>query len=358
MKYAFIASHIDRWPVTVMCRVLKVTTSGFYAWRARPATVTPEEEDRLTILIRQIFDEHRGGYGAPRITEELRGMGYRVNRKRVERLMREAGLCARQCRRFKPVTTVADPDGPVFPDLIGRDFSASGPNLRWVGDITYLQTADGFEYLATVIDLYSRRVVGWAIGPDITAALVVRALEMAVHQRRPAPGVIFHSDRGCQYTSAEFRSFCQANHVRQSMGRTGCCYDNAAAESFFHSLKVEWLHGREIMDRQTVRTVVFQYIETYYNRKRRHSTLGYLSPCAFERQHASAGRHHAPPRSGAQRAPDRKPGDTSNASTPGNHQKTAVRPPARRSAPEPPGGLPPTGTQPLYRHPGPQGQQP
>jgi transposase InsO family protein len=272
--------------------------------------------------------------------------------------MREAGLCARQRRRFKPATTVADPEGPVFPDLIGQDFNASGTNLRWVGDITYLQTSDGFEYLATVIDLFSRRVIGWAIGADMTAALTVRALEMAVNQRRPEPGVIFHSDRGCQYTSSEFRAFCQANGVSQSMGRTGCCYDNAAAETFFHSLKVEWLHGHEIMDRREIRFHVLRYIEAYYNRKRRHSTLGYLSPCAFESQQSLAGRHQAPPRSAAQRAPDSKPGDTSNPDTPGHHRNTAVRPPARRLVPEPPGDLPPTGTKPLYHQPAHTGKQP
>jgi len=357
MRYAFIHAHAESWPVTIQCRVLQVTTSGYYAWRARPGASRPDEDDRLCDVIRAVFDEHRGNYGVPRMTEELRFLGHRVNHKRVERLMREMGLRARQRSRFKPATTTVDPDGPVFPDLIQQDFTASEPNLRWVGDITYLQTADGFDYLATVLDLFSRRIVGWALGSDITADLVIEALRMAVRGRRPTPGVIFHSDRGCQYTSAAFRKICEQEGVQQSMGRTGCCYDNAAAETFFHSLKVEWLHGREIMDRQAIRSLVFQYIEAYYNRNRRHSTLGYVSPCDFEHI-ASAGRHHAPPRSAAKRAPDQRPGDTSNAGIPGRGRNAAVRPPAGRSVPAPPGCLPPAGTRPSYHHPGQSGQQP
>jgi len=348
MRYAFIAAHCDRWPVTVQCRVLKIATSGFYAWKRRPGSNQPDEDDRLCMAIRSVFTAHRGAYGEPRITRELRDMGYMVNHKRVERLMREMGIAGRQRRQFKPQTTVADPTGPVFPDLLKQDFTAAVPNQRWVGDITYLRCADGFEYLATVLDLYSRRVVGWALGSEIDARLVIKALNMAINQRRPPKGVIFHSDRGCQYTSDAFRSACQKADVQQSMGRTGCCYDNAAAESFFHSLKVEWIHGHEIMERQEMRSLVFQYIEGYYNRNRRHSTLCYLSPCAYEERYP-AGRHHAPPRSAAQRAPDEKLGDTSNADTPKLGRKAAVRPPAERLASAPPGCLLPAGTQPLYQ---------
>lgn len=348
MRYAFIAAHCDIWPITVLCRVLKVATSGFYAWRGRPGSKQPDEDDRLSVAIRSVFTAHRGNYGAPRITRELRAMGHRVNHKRVERLMLELGLCARQRRRFKPQTTVADPNGPVFPDLIKQGFTAAAPNQRWVGDITYLRCADGFEYLATVLDLYSRRVVGWAMGGDIDARLVIKALRLAVDQRQPAHGVIFHSDRGCQYTSEAFRHACQQAGVQQSMGRTGCCYDNAVAESFFHSLKVEWIHGHELMERQAMRSLVFQYIEGYYNNTRRHSTLDYLSPCAYEEQFP-AGRHHAPPRSTAKRAPEKKPGDTSNAGTPRQSRETAVRPPAGRLVPAPSGCLPPAGTRSLYQ---------
>jgi putative transposase len=356
MRYAFIKAHAECWPITVLCRVLRVTTSGYYAWRARRGSSQPDGDDRLCVVIRAVFNEHRGNYGVPRMTRELRFLGHRVNHKRVARLMREMRLQGRQRRRFKPRTTVADPGGPVFPDLIKQEFTASARNQRWVGDITYLQTTDGFDYLATVLDLYSRRIVGWALGSDITASLVVDALTMAIQNRRPDPGVIFHSDRGCQYTSGEFRRACDQASVQQSMGRTGCCYDNAAAETFFHSLKVEWLHGREIMDRQEVRSLVFQYIEAYYNSNRRHATLGYLSPCEFERNN-SAGRHDAPPRSAAQRAPDQRPGDASRTGTPGISRHAAVRPPAGRSVPAPPGCLPPAGTRALYHETGQPGQQ-
>lgn len=356
MRYAFILAHAGCWPVTVQCRVLQVTTSGYYAWRARPGSFQPDDEDHLCEVIRRIFRDHRGNYGVPRMTEELRFLGRRVNHKRVARLMREMDLQGHQQRRFKPAKTEVDPDGPVFPDLIEQDFTAAGLNERWVGDITYLATADGFDYLATVLDLYSRRIVGWALGSDVTADLVVSALGMAIQARRPAHGVIFHSDRGCQYTSAAFREVCEQSGVRQSMGRTGCCYDNAAAESFFHSLKVEWLHGREIQERQAVRSLVFQYIEAYYNRNRRHSTLGYRSPCDFEA--SLAGRQDAPPRSTAKRAPDQRPGDSSNAGIPGHSRHAAVRPPAGRSVPAPPGCLPPAGTRALYHQNGQTGQQP
>ena len=358
MRYTFIHAHHDVWPITIQCRVLQVATSGYYAWTKRPGSRRAEEDDRFASLIRGVFKEHEGNYGVPRITEELRFMGHRVTRKRVARLMNEMGLKAKQGRKFKaPVTTQADPAGPVFQDLIEQDFSANEPNVRWVGDITYLGTTDGWEFLATVIDLYSRRVVGWALSDTIDASLVIAALTMAVRLRRPGPGVIFHSDRGCQYTSEAFRTACADLEVTQSMGRTGCCYDNAVAESFFHSLKVEWIHGHELRDRQEVRSVVFRYIEGYYNNRRRHSSLGYVSPAEFEdgarevAQSSMASRHDAPPRSAAKRAPDLQEPGPNEASLvrPGQHRKAAIRPPAGRSVPAPPGCLPPAGTTTFYR---------
>jgi len=298
--------------------MLEVPERGYFAWRRRPGSRRTEEDDRLQIAIRAIFTAHRGAYGVPRITEELRFMGHRVNRKRVVRLMKEMALQGKQKRKFKPQTTTVDPEGPVFPDLLRQDFTADMPNKRWVGDITYLETNDGFEYLATVIDLYSRRVVGWALATSLETNIIVRALQMALTQRQPEPGVIFHSDRGCQYTSQEFRNFCIHKNVQQSMGRTGCCYDNAAAESFFHSLKVEWLSDLDLTDRQTMRTEVFHYIEGYYNCSRRHSTIGYLCPIDFENTSSNnsvnaASRHHAPPRSTAKRASDKTSRPTAQA---------------------------------------------
>lgn len=288
MRYVFIRAHADHWPVTVQCRVLHVTPSGYYAWKRRPNARRHVLDDRWAAIIRSIFERKHGVYGAPRITIEMRELGHRINHKHVERLMREMGLQARQRRKFRPQTTVVDANAVVSPNLLDQDFTAEQPNQRWVGDITYLKTATGFEYLATVIDLYSRRVVGWALGSSVETSLVIEALDMALRQRQPPPGLIFHSDRGCQYTSHTFRRRLEMAAIRQSMSRSGCCYDNAVAESFFHSLKVEWLHGHEIRDRETVRTEVFRYIEGFYNRSRRHSTLGYLSPADFERRNPVA----------------------------------------------------------------------
>lgn len=288
MRYQFIAAHRDQWPVTIQCEVLGVTTGGYYAWKRRPNARRLQLDDRFAPMIRRIFEANHGVYGSPRITAELRALGQRINRKRVERLMREMGLCGKQRLKFRPRTTTVDSTATVSPDLIQQDFTASAPNQRWVGDITYLETADGFEYLATVIDLYSRRIVGWALASSLDTAIVIDALEMALRQRQPPAGCIFHSDRGCQYTSHAFRDRLRIAQMRQSMSRTGCCYDNAAAESFFHSLKVEWLHGHDLRDRDTVRSEVFRYIEGYYNRTRRHSSIGYRSPADFEAASGSA----------------------------------------------------------------------
>lgn len=317
MRYRFIHAHRDQWSVRRMCKLLRVGKSSFHNWVNKPNSRRYERDQRYAEIVRNTFEEYRGTYGAPRITVTLRALGHRVSEPYVARLMREMGLVARQARKRKPKTTVSDKNTPPFPDLIQRDFSASEANRRWVGDMTYLRTAEGFEYLATVIDLYSRRVVGWALGHNMEAELVVNALKMACVNRRPPAGVIFHSDRGGQYNSELFKTFCVDHEGIQSMGRTGSCYDNAAAESFFHSLKVEWLHGHEFTTRQAVRTAVFEYIETFYNANRRHSTLGYLSPSAFEKRHQQeeadeASRHHAPPRSAAQRASDQNAGSHSS----------------------------------------------
>jgi putative transposase len=288
VRYHFISAHADHWPVVIQCRVLGLAPSGFYAWKRRPNAPHHRQDDECAVMIRRVFEQHHAIYGAPRITEELRALGHRINRKRVERLMCEMGLQAKQRNKFKPRTTVVDDEALISPDLLGQDFSAELPNQRWVGDITYLETSEGFEYLATVIDLHSRRVVGWALSSTLETAIVIEAMDMALRQRKPPPGLIFHSDRGCQYTSHAFRDRLRLAGIQQSMSRSGCCYDNAAAESFFHSLKVEWLHGHDVRDRETVRTEVFRYIEGYYNRCRRHSSIGYLSPADYERQTGTA----------------------------------------------------------------------
>lgn len=268
--------------------MLGVTSGGYYAWKKRPNSRRLVEDDRFSPMIRSIFEQHHGNYGVPRVTAELRALGHRINFKRVERLMKEMHLRGKQKCKFRPRTTVTDGEAEFSPNVLEQDFTAEKPNQKWVGDITYLETTTGFEYLATVIDLYSRRIVGYAFSSTLETSIVLQALDMAVRQRQPPPGLIFHSDRGCQYTSQLFRDRLRLTQITQSMSKTGCCYDNAVAESFFHSLKVEWIHGHELRDRESIRSAVFLYIESYYNRVRRHSSLGYLSPMEFERRNESA----------------------------------------------------------------------
>ena len=284
MRYVFISANAEDYAVTLQCRVLGVKVGGYYAWRKRPNSRRLIDDDRFGPMIRSIFEQHHGNYGVPRITAELRALGHRINSKRVERLMKEMDLRGKQKRKFRPCTTVTDNEAEFSPNLLEQDFTAEKPNQKWVGDITYIETTTGFVYLATVIDLFSRRIVGWAFSSSLETSIVMQALDMALRQRQPPPGIIFHSDRGCQYTSKVFRDQLRLTDIRQSMSKKGCCYDNAVAESFFHSLKVEWLHGHELRDPQSIRSAIFVYIETYYNRIRRHSSLGYLSPMEFERR--------------------------------------------------------------------------
>ena len=242
-------------------------------------------------LLAEYLAEHRaGGEADPRTylsrvspphRAELAALGRRVTHKRVHRLMRAAGLQGRHPRAWKRTTVPGDRPAPA-PDLIGRDFTATGPNQRWVGDVTYVKTWDGWAYVATVIDLYSRRLVGWAVADHMRVSLVADALNMAITHRAPCGPVIFHSDRGTQYTSAEFADLCAANNVRRSLGRTGICYDNAVAESFFATYKKELIHTRPWPSLKVLRKETFDWIETYYNRRRRHSTIGYLTPEEYE----------------------------------------------------------------------------
>jgi putative transposase len=268
--------------------VLLVTTSGFYAWRKRRYSEHWRLEERDRNLVRHTYNNHGGKYGAPRVAEELRALGHRINEKKVARLMREMGLKGLQKPAFRPKTTVRDPSGQLAPDLIKRDFQATQPDQKWVGDITYLRTTAGWIYLATVIDCYSRRIVGWSLSSNIDTNLVTAAIAMALRRRPGSRGVIFHSDRGCQYTSHAFRSFLRAAGVQQSMGAVGSCYDNAVAESFFSTLKREGIDASAPLSSQATMCQVFAYIEGYYNPIRRHSHLGYLSPNDFERQFSVA----------------------------------------------------------------------
>lgn len=267
----------------LMCTTLEVSRSGFYAWLGRGESDRARDDRRLTAQIRDIFEESRRTYGAPRVHQTLLQRGERCGYNRVARLMRAAGLRSKTKRRFRIKTTDSNHDHPIAPDLLGRDFSASAPNQVWVSDITYIPTDEGWLYLASIMDLFSRKIVGWSMGSTLHATIVVDALRMAVDQRGPAAGLIHHSDRGVQYASAEFRAVLDEHGLVASMSRTGNCYDNAAKESFFHTLKTELIHHERYATRAQARASVFNYIEAFYNRRRLHSTLGYMSPEDFER---------------------------------------------------------------------------
>ena len=269
-----------------MCRVLGVSPSGYYSWRKRPASVRAQEDQRLLRQIRTAHAASRATYGAPRIHAELQAQGVTVGRKRVARLMREAGIAGVTRRRFV-VTTQRDRRARPAPDLVERDFTAEGPDRKWVSDITYIPTWSGFLYLAIVLDVWSRKVVGWAMETHLRTELVLSALEMALLQRR-SEGVIHHSDQGTQYTSIAFGNRCREAGVKPSMGSVGDCYDNAMAESFFATLECELLDRTRFRTQAEARMAVFEFIEGWYNSHRRHSSLGQVSPNEFERREAGA----------------------------------------------------------------------
>ena len=265
-----------------MCKTLEVSRSGFYAWLGRDESDRAREDCRLTALIRDIFTEGRGVYGAPRVHKTLQQRGQRCGRKRVARLMSNAGLRSKTRRRFRVKTTDSKHDHPIAPDRLGRDFTASAPNRAWVSDITYIPTDEGWLYLASTMDLCSRKIVGWSMSSTLHTKITVDALNMAIKQRGPLAGLIHHSDRGVQYAAADFRAVLRKHGIVASMSRKGNCYDNAAKESFFHTLKTELIHHHRYRTRAEARASVFDYIEAFYNRVRLHSTIGYRSPADFE----------------------------------------------------------------------------
>lgn len=275
-------AHRAEHRVATMCRVLGVSTSGYYAWLRRPLSARARENEVLRQRIATIHAISRGTYGAPRILAELRAEGVRVGRKRVARLMREAGL--RGVSRRKWVTTTErDARAQAAADLVQREFSASGPDRLWVADITYVPTWEGFLYLAVVLDVWSRLIVGWAMAAHLRSELVLEALDMAILRRGPDE-VIHHSDHGCQYTSIAFGKRCQEAGVKPSMGSVGDCFDNAMCESFFATLECELLDRQSLRTRVEARREVFEFIEGWYNTHRRHSALGYNSPVEYERR--------------------------------------------------------------------------
>jgi putative transposase len=270
--------------IVMLCRVLRVSCSGYHAWRKREPSARARADAELTDRIRTIHEQSRQTYGAPRIQAELAAAGMRCGTKRVARLMRSAGIVGCHRRRHV-VTTVREPSAPSAPDHLERQFVAETPNTKWTADITHIPTWAGFLYLAVVLDVFSRRIVGWAMADHLRTELVLSALEMALWNRRPAPGVIHHSDHGCQYTSIAFGNRCQEAGVVPSLGSRGDCFDNAITESWFASLECELLDRSTFRTHSQARTAIFEYIEAFYNTHRRHSALGYLSPAEFERQH-------------------------------------------------------------------------
>lgn len=266
-----------------MCRVLGVSVSGYYDWRGREPSAHEREDGELAKAIHRIFHAHRGVYGSPRIQVELREQGLRCSRERTARLMREMELVAK-ARRNKPVGTRRRAGVAAAPNVLGRNFEASAPNTKWVSDTTYVWTTQGWLYVAVILDLFSRLVVGWAMGANNDEELVRSALEMAIARRSPPSEMLLHSDQGSPYTATSYRARLADLGIVVSMSRTGDCYDNAAMESFFSTLKGECVERHTFQSRQEARQIIFEYTECFYNRVRRHSTLKYLSPTAYEEQ--------------------------------------------------------------------------
>ena len=285
MRYAFIEAHQKMFRIKTQCRVLGVSESGYYAWRKRTPSARAQADGALLTHIEAIHAESRATYGSPRVWAALRQQGVCLSRKRVVRLMRAASLrgCARRKRR--PQGTQTNAALPVAPNVLGRDFSASAPNQKWLGDISYLETREGWLYLASIQDVFSRKIVGWAMSAHPDEALVSRALAMALQQRQVGDGLLHHSDRGSQYAATDYQTRLAKAHITVSMSRKGNCWDNAMKESFFATLKTECA-SRPFATRAEAKSAVFAYIEGWYNRRRLHSALGYLSPDQFERTFA------------------------------------------------------------------------
>jgi transposase InsO family protein len=284
MRYQFIREHREEFSVKRMCQLLAVTRSGYYAWQSEKAGPRALENKVLVAQIRVEYKRSRQTYGSPRIWASLRGQGSACGRHRVARLMRTEGIRPPKRHKRFPVTTQRQPGVLPAPNRLNQDFSATAANTKWVGDITYIDTAQGWLYLAIILDLFSRKVVGWAMSERIDTALVETALHMAFQMRQPDATLLHHSDQGSQYTSSAYQNHLADRHIQLSMSRVGNCYDNAVAESFFGTLKAECV-TRQFATHAQARTTIFEYIEVWYNRQRLHSTLGYLSPVAFEQQH-------------------------------------------------------------------------
>ncbi len=287
MRYRFVEAEKARFPVSGLCRVLRVSRSGYYSWRKRPQSVRYRANRRLQVKIRALHRASRHNYGSPRIHDALRAGGEPCSKHRIARLMRQAGIRAKTVRKFK-ATTNSKHNHPVAENLLAQDFTATRPNQRWVSDITYIRTEEGWLYLAVVLDLYSRAIIGWAMDARMTAQLVRDALTMALWRRGTVNGVLLHSDRGCQYACGDYQQALQDHGIVCSMSRKGNCYDNAAMESFFGTLKQELVHHERYATRKAAKASIFEYIEVFYNQQRKHSAINYQPPMVFEKHRASA----------------------------------------------------------------------
>lgn len=282
MRFRFIRDHSADYPVRIMCGALDVSPAGYYAWRSRLESRRAAANRDLLDHIRQVHRDTRGRYGSPRIHVELQAQGRGVSRGRVERLMRRHGIRAIMTPPRRVRTTDSRHDHPIAPNLLNRNFSAAAPNQIWLTDITYVETGQGWLYLAAVMDLYSRRIVGWAMDDHLRTELPLAALNMAISPRRPGANLIHHSDRGVQYASVDYRTALGAASMQPSMSRRADCWDNAPMESFFHTLKTEHVHHQQYQTRDQAKCDIFAYIEGFYNRTRRHSSIGYKTPIEIE----------------------------------------------------------------------------
>jgi len=291
VKYAWIKQYRDKFPVAVMCRVLNVSKSGFYGWLKRPESKRAKRTRAIHAAVRTVYENSGQIYGSYKIAQELKQHEHLETacRNTVANAMHEMELKSCVSGKFKPITTESDPSKKPAGNVLAQDFGADAPNQKWVADITYLPVSGGWVYLAVVLDLYSRKVVGWEMSDRLTTPIVTTALRKAIESRRPERGTLLHhSDRGCQYTSDAFQKILRTMEITCSMSRTGCCYDNAVMERFFWSLKQEWTRHRQYENLEEARMSVFKYIETFYNSKRIHQTLGYLTPDEFERNYRAA----------------------------------------------------------------------
>ena len=282
MKFAFIAEHLAELPVEAACGVLEVSRSGFYAWRDRPRSTHSRRRAALAAKVRVVHADNRGVYGSPRVFKALKAAGEAVCENTIAKVMRSEGLRAKVKRKFVPRTTDSAHAQPIAPNVLGRQFASDAPNRKWAGDITYIPTDEGWLYLAGVIDLHSRRIVGWSMAEHMQTDLVADALKMALARRKPAAGLLHHSDRGVQYASDAYQELLDKHGIEVSMSGKGDCWDNAVMESFWATLKTELVHQERYATRHQARLSIFEYIEVFYNRKRLHSSLGYVSPEAFE----------------------------------------------------------------------------